>query len=188
MKILQVLLVITIWFGAVNVQGQVSLVGGANLKIPGEQPLNKIRYFGGVEVKVGLSDWFKLYTMPQYGGLADGDQRMESVMLPIGYSFQINRMWDEKTPLFRLVDVNLGAFGSYIFMARLNDAETTDEYGAINYGVQLSAKFRLFVFIPVYVSYNYGIGAINFPDEGGYNQTTLQAGIYLPVSHWLKYY
>lgn len=169
--------------------GQTTLLGGANANIIDHKPLTKIRYFGGIEFKIRVANNFKIYMSPQYSGLTEGDYRMESAILPLGISYEFNELWDDKSVLFRFVDINFAPYGGYFFEVKHNQDFIKDGYNAIDYGIQVSTKVRLFIFYPLYLSYNH---SLTYLFENGSDKTfkyaTLQFGVYFPISYFLKYY
>ena len=166
---------------------QTSLIGGATINLLEDRPLNKIRYFGGVEFKIRLVGNLKAYTTPQYNGLRSENLHLRSVIVPLGLSYQFNRMWDERTTLFKVVDVNLGAYGGYTFAAvNMEEGTSIDISNPFSAGVRASAKMRLLIYYPLFISYNYGLSHLIFDDVVDNN--FIQVGIYIPVSHFFKYY
>jgi hypothetical protein len=172
-----------------EVSGQTTFLGGANVNINDHKPLTNIRYFGGIEFKIWIAHNLKVYLSPQYSGLTENDYRMESAILPLGMSYEFNELWDDKTILFRFVDINLGPYGGYIFDVKHNQDFVKDGYTAIDYGVQLSVKLRLFIFYPLYLSYNHSLAyLIESGSEKTFKYATLQFGVYFPISYFLKNY
>lgn len=181
--------ILTISVLSTDVAGQTSLIGGANININDHKPLTNIRYFGGIEFKIWVANNLKLYLSPQYSGLSEGDYRMESAILPVGISYEFNEVWDDETILFRFVDFNFGPYGGYIFDVKHNQNFIKDGYTAIDYGVQASIKLRLFIFYPLYLSYNHSLAYLTEKKtDKTFKYATLQFGVYFPISYFLKNY
>lgn len=172
---------------SVTAAAQFSIIGGFNINFRDFDPKRKLFYFGGTEVKFPLAEKYKLYLSAVYTGLNENDTRLNSVLVPVGISYQFNEMWDEETALFRVVDVNFGGYGGYVFKVSHNNEDVTDAYKSVDYGLQISVKMRLFVFYPLYMSYIYGLADIDKSDAE-YKQYMLQLGAYFPLSTILHNY
>lgn len=193
MKGIILLLALTFFFPLSSI-AQTSLIGGVNVHFKQDEPFTALDYFGGIEFKIhpwqsyGLWQNIDLYFTPQYNGLKIDNYRLRNVMMPVGITYNFNALWDEETTLFRVIDISAGGYAGYIFMAHENEEEITDSFSFLDYGVQLSAKFRIFVFYPLYISYNYAIATLNKEGQTGFNASYLQFGVYFPVSTLLKIY
>ena len=182
-------MIILIWAG--DVAGQTSLFGGVNVNLNENRPFSNIRYFGGTEIKIGLSEWFRFYLAPQYQGLTEDGYRIETAVMPAGVSFQINEMWDERTILFRFIDISLGAYGGYFFDVKIksNGHSLAEEYAPFDYGISAGTKIRLFIFYPLYLNYTYSIAyLVENGNEKRFHPHALQFGIYFPLSDILRDY
>lgn len=172
-----------------EVAGQITLIGGANVNIIDQKPLTNIRYFGGIEFKKWVADNLRLHLTPQYSGITEGDYRMETAIMPLGVAYHFNELWDEETILFRLVDISLASYGGYILEVKHNQDFIKGGYNAIDYGIQVSTKLRLFVFYPLYLSYNHSFAYLfETTKEKKFKYATLQFGIYFPISSFLRDY
>lgn len=190
-------LLITVLLGLIspsNSYGQTTLIGGVNANFHQDEPLTELDYFGGIEFKIHPWQYYNfwknvdLYFTPQYNGLHSVNYRLRSGTLPVGISYSFNELWDERTNLIRLIDINFGGYAGYIFMVKNNDTDVTDNFSYLDYGVQVSAKMRLFIFYPLYISYNYGLAYLEEEGFDDFRASYLQFGVYIPVSTLLRLY
>ncbi|MGK7392626.1 MAG: hypothetical protein ACNS60_19890 [Candidatus Cyclobacteriaceae bacterium M2_1C_046] len=190
----RVLLILILLFSPVASYSQISFIGGINANFYQADPLTELDYFGGIEFKVhpwqhhGFWQNVDIYFTPQYNGLHSVNYRLRSGALPIGISYSFNELWDERTNLIRLIDINIGGYGGYIFHVKNNETDVTDNFSYLDYGVQVSMKMRLFIFYPLFVSYNYGLAYLEEEGFDDFRTSYLQFGIYIPISTWLRLY
>lgn len=167
---------------------QTSLIGGANTHLNNSDFHREIRYFAGLEFKINVWEKFQPFFSPQYNELKSSDYLIRSVFMPIGLSYRVNEMWDERTILFRIIDINIGGYGGYNFKILKGEESVTDTFTFYDYGIHASTKFRMFIFYPMYLSFNYGLVKLKEENIPGFNNLFIQAGLYIPVSTLLKNY